>query len=105
MTTNNDNLIQNQRITAYEALFDALVQLHAINEAIIYDPTFQKGFKQLVDYYQSSLWMNDFDDDHNGLIPKNIKRGILSEDGIFNFLVSVNQEIFALIDNTNGVNS
>ncbi len=40
----------------------------------------------LGDYFGSSDWKQDFADDEAGLLPKNLKRGVLSEDGIWNLL-------------------
>ena len=40
----------------------------------------------LTSYYGSDEWKQDFADDEAGLLPKNLKRGVLSEDGIWNLL-------------------
>ena len=37
-------------------------------------------------YYDSEDWLKDFADDEAGLIPEEIDRGALSEDGIYNLL-------------------
>lgn len=37
-------------------------------------------------YYDSEDWLKDFADDEAGLIPEDIDRGALSEDGIYNLL-------------------
>ena len=37
-------------------------------------------------YYASNDWKQDFTDDEAGRLPKNLKRGVLSEDGIWNLL-------------------
>jgi hypothetical protein len=39
-------------------------------------------------YYRSDDWKQDFADDEAGLLPKNLKRGVLSEDGLYNLLSS-----------------
>ena len=41
---------------------------------------------QLAEYYESSDWLHDFEDDEAGLIPEDIDRGALSEDGIYDLL-------------------
>ena len=41
---------------------------------------------ELESYYESSLWRQDFDDDRAGKIPQELKRGVLSEDGVWNLL-------------------
>ena len=44
--------------------------------------------KKLLDvlsaYYSSDAWKRDFAADEAGLLPKDLKRGVLSEDGIYN---------------------
>lgn len=40
----------------------------------------------LSDYYGSEIWKLDFADDEAGLLPKDLKRGVLSEDGLWNLL-------------------
>lgn len=37
-------------------------------------------------YYGSSEWKEDFDTDQQNLLPKDLKRGVLSEDGLWNLL-------------------
>ena len=41
---------------------------------------------KLAEYYESSEWLHDFEDDEAGLIPEDIDRGALSEDGIYDLL-------------------
>jgi hypothetical protein len=36
-------------------------------------------------------WRKDFEDDENGLLPKELKCGVLSEDGIWNMLEECRQ--------------
>ena len=40
----------------------------------------------LASYYGSDEWKQDFAADEAGRLPKNLKRGVLSEDGIWNLL-------------------
>lgn len=37
-------------------------------------------------YYGSGEWKEDFDADQQNLLPKDLKRGVLSEDGLWNLL-------------------
>ena len=37
-------------------------------------------------YYSSDDWKKDYADDEAGLLPADLKRGVLSEDGIWNLL-------------------
>ena len=97
MQTNNYNLEQIKRIETYESLFDHLTNLVNHDTNVIYQASFQQQLKQLLDYYQSNLWLADFTDDHNGLLPNTLKRGILSEDGIYNFITSIDEQVFKQI--------
>jgi len=40
----------------------------------------------LNEYYGSSEWQQDYDDDRAGRLPQGLNRGVLSEDGLWNLL-------------------
>ena len=44
-------------------------------------------FKDLFEYSTSKSWMEDFEADERGEFPKDMKRGILSEDGLYSLCV------------------
>ena len=46
----------------------------------------ENELNELEDYYISKLWRKDFDDDEAGKLPADLKRGVLSEDGIWNVM-------------------
>ena len=46
----------------------------------------QEDMAALNAYYGSDEWKKDFHDDEMGLLPPDLKRGVLSEDGIWNLL-------------------
>ena len=46
----------------------------------------RESMETLSGYYDSEEWLKDFADDEAGLIPDDIDKGALSEDGIFNLL-------------------
>jgi hypothetical protein len=50
----------------------------------------QEDLRELEVYYRSEEWKQDFADDEAGRLPKNLKRGVLSEDGIWNLLADNN---------------
>ena len=52
----------------------------------------QQSIAALSDYYGSDEWKQDFADDEAGLLPADLKRGVLSEDGIWNLLAD-NREL------------
>ena len=46
----------------------------------------QGTLRELSDYYGSELWKQDFADDEAGRLPADLKRGVLSEDAVWNVL-------------------
>ena len=42
----------------------------------------QDALRQLSDYYGSDAWKHDFAADEAGLLPPDLKRGVLSEDSV-----------------------
>lgn len=54
----------------------------------------QGALRDLEAYYGSDEWKQDFADDEQGLLPKDLKRGVLSEDAIWN-LQEDNRELKA----------
>jgi hypothetical protein len=49
----------------------------------------QEAIAALEEYYGSDLWKQDLADDEAGRLPADLKRGVLSEDGIWNLLTDV----------------
>ena len=75
------------RITHMEALMDKSVEVIARLEQAIEDfDAIQPDIAELETYYTSSQWRKDFEADEAGKLPKDLKRGVLSEDGIWNLL-------------------
>ena len=46
----------------------------------------QRDIAVLREYYGSDEWKQDYADDEEGRFPEDLKRGVLSEDGIWNLL-------------------
>ena len=51
----------------------------------------QNRIENLIDYYESPEWKQDYADDEAGRFPADMKRGVLSEDGIFDLLEKYNE--------------
>lgn len=51
----------------------------------------QEDISELEAYYGSETWKQDFADDEAGLLPPDLKRGVLSEDGIWNLLTDAHE--------------
>ena len=64
---------------AKEAMEEVMMSLETYEKA-------QEAIAVLSEYYGSKEWKQDYVDDEAGLLPKDLKRGVLSEDGIWNLL-------------------
>ena len=70
---------QLRRVSQYEAMMRMLCQNPA-------HPDRGNLRRALQSYYESPLWKQDFLDDEAGLLPRDLPRGVLSEDGLYNLL-------------------
>lgn len=78
---------QMERIAHMEQIFDETrAAVSGLADALDAYNAMCPALKELTDYYGSPLWMQDYKDDEAGLLPADLKRGILSEDGIWNLL-------------------
>ena len=78
---------QLRRISNYEELLDRL--LHGLKDTGITEEklsVMREDAGALAGYYGSTEWKEDLADDEAGMLPKDLKRGVLSEDGIYNAL-------------------
>ncbi len=84
---------QIERITQMEACLDASEQaIRKLSEALSAFEEVQTKYRQLSDYYGSDQWMQDYEDDEAGQLPKDLKRGVLSEDAVYD-LITENREL------------
>ena len=85
VSTNNKE--QLQRIRKMERhLVRAASALKRLYSAIDKYDEAKADIAALASYYGSNDWKQDFAADEAGRLPKNLKRGVLSEDGIWNLL-------------------
>ena len=76
-----------ERITQMEQRMDASADvLKKLSDALSAYEQNQKDLEKLSDYYGSTLWMKDFEDDEAGKLPKDLKRGVLSEDAVYDLI-------------------
>ena len=84
-STNNKE--QLQRIRKMERhLNRAVSALKRLSSALDKYEEAKADIAALASYYGSDDWKQDFAADEAGLLPKDLKRGVLSEDGIWNLL-------------------
>jgi len=81
---------QIERITYMEQILDETAEaVSSLSEALEKYSAVQEKLQELISYYSSEQWRQDFDDDSAGKIPSNLKRGVLSEDAVYNLLADV----------------
>ena len=78
---------QIERIETMERYLDESAQaILALSDALDRYESIQSSLKKLSDYYGSTRWMKDFEDDEAGKLPEGLKRGVLSEDAVYDLL-------------------
>ena len=76
-----------QHIYAMESILDkATHKMDALEKMISEYEDFQPEIKKLEAYYTSQQWKDDYAMDEAGSFPQKLKRGVLSQDGIWNVL-------------------
>ena len=71
----------------YFPIFDIL--LSADPGSIPADPTLAAMLSELTTYYESPQWLADYQADEQGAFPPDLKRGVLSQDGVYNLLATI----------------
>ena len=75
------------RVREMEERYDALARaLSGLGEAVSGFEGVKPDLAALQDYLESGQWQKDFEADEKGRIPAEVKRGVLSEDGLYNLL-------------------
>lgn len=78
---------QIERIQHFESLLDRVAPiLKNLGEALDAFEAVQEDVKELSAYYESDEWRDDFETDEAGKLPADLKRGVLSEDGLYDVL-------------------
>ena len=96
-----------ERITEMEQRFDRVDEaLRALEIAVDTITKLEDDILKLDVYYSGDEWKADFRSDELGLLPQDLKRGVLSEDAIWNLLGRVDAVkhrmlVFVMTDITN----
>lgn len=76
-----------ERIRKMECCFDVLQAAATQNPAaILEDNSLKELLQGLIRYYENGQWSRDYELDERGYLPQNLKRGVLSQDGIYDLL-------------------
>ena len=62
-----------QRIAYMESLYDMALATGQVP-------------RELREYYESGQWLQDYEADERGELPRDLKRGVLSQDGLWELL-------------------
>lgn len=71
------------RIRRMESLFDTVSAVHARGEDCA---SLMPAIRELTDYLEGGQWLRDYAADERGELPASLKRGVLSQDGLYNLL-------------------
>ena len=76
-----------ERITHYEAILDrADAAARQLEQALAEYDSVLPDVEALEAYYTSAAWREDLEADEAGLLPEDLKRGVLSQDAVWNLL-------------------
>ncbi len=88
-------MTQLERITHYEEILDKIdAAVSDLDRVLETFDAVQPLVRELDDYYGSDDWRQDYADDEAGRLPADLKRGVLSEDGVYDALTD-NRELLA----------
>ncbi len=74
-----------QRIKRMEYLFDY------VQKNDFMDASTEGMIQELREYQESGQWLMDYEADERGELPAELKRSVLSQDGLFDFLCKVDE--------------
>jgi len=81
------------RVTEMEACFDNIQAAVAKDPDIVAkDAAVKEMFEALLQYYEGGQWRMDYEYDEKGMLPADLKRGVLSEDGVYNLISDIEQQ-------------
>ena len=93
------NMADIERISRMEDILDQTSEAFgAILAALEKYEASLDGYKELCRYYAGD-WLSDYEDDEKGRLPKDLKRGVLSQDAVFDLMAeyrSIKEELSRL---------
>lgn len=80
-------MTQIERIAAMEERLDrSAAAVEALEQALEGYLAVRQDLEILAEYMNSGLWLRDYTDDAFGRIPQDMKRGVLSQDALYDLL-------------------
>lgn len=72
--------------------------IHTLRDALADYEAAREDIEELHDYLSSEEWRADFEADEAGRLPAGLKRGVLSEDGIYDTLEDYSEAAAEMLD-------
>ena len=80
-----------ERIEYLEKIFDEVRSAFKNDKNFLENKKMEVKVSLLTQYLESGQWLRDFELDEKGKLPSDLKRGILSEDGLYNLIADIEQ--------------
>lgn len=85
--TDNKTETRSERISRMEQYFDTICQAVKCDPlSVKSDTALQSALRELTVYLESGRWLADYKADEQGELPSDLKRGVLSQDALYNLL-------------------
>ena len=82
-----------ERIEKMELYFDSVKSAVDINPKDVFEnKIISEMYYKLIDYYENGQWLKDYEYDERGKLPTDLKRGVLSQDAVYNLLAEINNK-------------
>ena len=80
-----------ERVRLMEMYFDKLLEtVNTDPDLLKSDDTVKEMLNKLKEYFESGMWLEDYELDEKGLSPEGLKPGVLSQDALYDFFENVN---------------
>ncbi len=80
-----------ERIEYLERIFDEVQNSFKNDQKFFENKKIEVKVSLLTQYLESGQWLRDFELEEKGKLPSDLKRGILSEDGLYNLIADIEQ--------------
>ena len=71
---------------AVERIQEMEARMDAVRAALCAVEAAREPLRVLTEYYESGQWLRDYELDETGALPRDLKRGVLSEDGLYDLI-------------------
>ena len=72
-----------ERVQRMEGYLEEILEAFEADVELLWEPRLQENIQALSAYYSCGLWLEDYDRDERGEFPKDMKRGVLGQDTLY----------------------